>query len=294
MIRRTVRIRSLTVIAFLGLLPLSAAAAGLVFEQVTRSEGDAELNMSTRVWVSEQGARIETLAGPENPIFRKGSYMLRRPNDTAMIIVDPVKKTYMRFDGAQMMQSLQQAQGPDAGRGSKPATSDAKVEKLLDEEGPALLGYPTRHHIFHIMSTVVRSMAGTEMTMATDSTEESWSTEALGDAAVAKLLSGLGGMPGSSGMSSELRKGAEIKGIVLKRIVNSTTKMIPGKGFGAAGGMMSKMMNKNTKPSKTITEITKLEKENPPASLFVIPADYTETDLFGGGSRMPNLNAPGK
>jgi hypothetical protein len=291
--RKNVRISGLAVVAFLGLLPLPAAA-DLVYEQVTRGEGEAAkaMNMTSRVWVSERGAKMEILAGPDNPSFKKGNYILTRPNDPGMTIVDPDKKTYTRFEVGQMVQAMQAPQrGQDGGRGGKPTITDATSEKLLDEEGPALLGYPTRHQKYHISYTTTMSMAGTEMVTATDSIEETWSTEALGES-VAKLLAGIGRMPGSSEMSQlgEARKAIQIKGVVLKRTVTSTSKMIPGKGFG--GGMMAKMMNKNMKPSETTTEVTKLEKQAIPASMFAIPADYTETDMFGGGSKMPNLNDP--
>lgn len=271
-------------------------AAGLVFEQVTRGEGEAAsaMNMTSRVWASGDGTKIEILAAGDNPMFKEGSYMLMRPKDTAMIIVNPQDETYMRFDVGQMAAMAgQMAQRQDqameqAGHGSmKPRVTNAKTETLVDEAGPAMLGFPTHHQKFHITYTMTTTMGGMEMAMDTDSIEEVWSTEAIGDVPTAKLLGDGGGMSNSE--LSKVGKGADIKGIPLKRIVTTTTKM-GGKGFGM--GMMSKMANKGMKPSRMFMEITKIEQRDIPASTFRVPAGYAEIDMFGGG-KMPDLNDPG-
>jgi hypothetical protein len=173
--------------------------------------------------------------------------------------------------------------------------SDPKAEKLLDEDGGPMLGYPTRHYKFHITYATTQPMGGgNEMVIANDSTEEIWATEALGEEGAAKLLAGGGG--GGIQGSSELSKiavageGAKVPGVVLKRITVTTAKSA-GKGFGM--GMMNKMMNKSmSKPTKTTVEITRIEKKDLPASMFRVPAGYTETDMFGGANTMPDLNDP--
>ena len=190
-------------LACLFLLPLPALA-GLVIEQSSRGEGEAAqmMNGKTRVSVSEAGAKVEMLEmAAENPIMKAGSYMLMRPNDTGMTVVNPADKTWFRFDVGQMMgmagqvagQHQQQMRNSSQGDMST-KISDPKVEKLVDEDGGMMLGYPTRHYKFHITYTTTQPMGGShEMNMVNDSTEEIWATEAIGEAGAAKMLSGGGG-----------------------------------------------------------------------------------------------------
>ena len=283
------------------LLPLPALA-GLVLEQTTRGEGEAAqmMNGKSRISVSELGAMVEMLEMAENPMFKAGSYILMRPNDgQAMTVVNPSDKTYFRFDmgqmasmGSQMVGQQQQRMRESSHGDMSTKVSDPKVEKLLDEDGGSILGYPTRHYKFHIMYVTTQPMGPSQMDIMMDSTEELWTTEAVADPGAVKMLSGGGALPGSSELSkiAAVAEAARVPGVVLKRITISTSK-VGGKGMGM--GMMSKMMNKSAnKPTKTTVEVTKLEKKDLPASTFRVPPGYTETDMFGGGA-MPDLNDPG-
>jgi hypothetical protein len=279
------------------------ASAGLVFEQTQRGDGEGAemMNATTRVSVSDKGAKIEFLKiAANNPLFTAGSYILMRPKDTGMIIVNPADETWARFDpsqmaamAGQMMQQRDQQMKESSHGDMRTRVSDPTVKVLVDEAGPEMLGRPTRHRKVHVTYTLTQPMGGMQMDMMTDATEEVWFTEAV-DLPSVKFLSGAGGgdFMGSSALAkvSEVSEAARVPGLPLKRVTTSTTKM-GGKGMGM--GMMSKMMNKNMKPSTITLEITKLEERDLPASLFAIPAGYAETDLFGGGAKMPDLNDPG-
>jgi hypothetical protein len=85
---------------------------------------------------------------------------------------------------------------------------------------------------------------------------------------------------GQNQMSGEIKKlvdAARVKmtGFQLKRVVVSASQ----------GG-------KGTQTTTTTTEVTKLRKAAIPPSKFVVPAEYTETDMMQPqrGPAMPNLD----
>jgi len=264
------------------LLTAAAAApalAGIEMTAVTKVEGGREASMGNMVMNAQaegEQARIE-FTETKNPIFTQGSYMLVNAKGE-MVIVNPEKKTYAKLDLAAMMEGLGGAMDAMAKAGFKMEFKDPKVEKLLEEPGGEILGYPTTHYRWHTTYTMVMHIPVMgDRSYPGDSVEDVWTTTALNlPAQTVKAFQSMG----QNQFSGEMKKmidTAKVKmtGFQLKRIVVA-------KGQGGKG----------SQTTTTTTEVTKLQKADIPASRFVIPAGYTETDMMQPqkGPAMPDLN----
>jgi len=267
-------------ILFLAAFAASPAWAGLEFTIVTKSEGGHNASMGDMVMnAAAEGdhARMEFVE-TKNPMFSKGSYMLVNAKGE-MTFVNPEKKTYSKLDLAAMTEGLGGAGDAMAKFGFKMEIENPKVEKMLEEPGGEILGYPTTHYRWHSTHTMVMHMPKPMKDKRTnaDSVEDVWTTTAIGmPPKTAKAFEGMGG----GQMMGELKKiedAAKVKmtGFRLKSVVVTT-----GQG------------GKGSQTTTTTTEVTKLRKTDIPPSKFVIPADYTETDMMQPqrGPAMPNLD----
>lgn len=259
----------------------SQAWAGVVFTQVTKVEGGrgAEAaNAVVKTSVDGGRARVEW-EDSNNPMIPKGAYMLINEKGE-MLLVNPDKRTYSKFDLAAMSEGASQAMSAVANMGFSMEITDPKVEKTAEESGGEMLGFPTTHYRWHTSYTTVMHMPKPlkDRVMPSESMEDVWTTTAVEMPAVAvKALSGISGGPAMKELSkvAELEK-SKMTGFALKRVIVSS-------GSGRGGSQKT-----------TITTVVQdLKKASIPASTFVIPADYTETDLMQSqqrGPAMPNLN----
>ncbi len=266
-------------VVFLAAIAASPAWAGIEFTMVTKSEGGRGAGMGDMVIVAQaEGGQARTeFSETKNPMFAKGTYMLVNAKGE-MTIVNPEKRTYSKLDLAAMMEGASGAGDAMAKLGFKMEFENPKVEKLLEEPGGDILGYPTTHYRWHTTYTMVMHMPKPmkDRSSAADSVEDVWTTTAIGlPAQTVKAFEGMG----QGQLMGEIKKiveaaKAKMTGFALKRVVVSTSP-------GGKGGTQT-----------TTTEVTKLRKADIPASTFVIPADYTETDLMQPqkGPAMPDLN----
>ncbi len=226
-----------------------------------------------------------------NPMMSAGGYLLLR--DEAMFFVDPAKKSYFRMDpealsgmiGAleQTMQGMEQA-------GVAMRFEPGAVEKQLEEDGGVVAGYPTRHYRYHsTFSTTMETPMGSVIS-ETDALEDVWTTTAIDfptDFSFAMLDSFSG-----SALGGKMKEIAEIErskmtGFPLRRVVVSradtrATGMMKMGGFGRAG---------DAGPTTTTMEVSDIATEEIPASMFEIPADYSEVEMLApSGPAMPSLN----
>jgi len=270
--------RKLPVIAVL-LLSAAPAFAGLTFRQVTKSEGEKgrSSESETAVSLDDKNARIDMTRMENNPMMRQGFYMLVKDDGATMLMVNPTDKTYARFDPAAMMQGMEGGMRQPQQGGMKMDIEDAKSEKLLEEPGPPILGYATRHLRFHRTWTMV---IGTEMMSiknATDSIEDVWVTDAI---ALPKFGHHLGKLNGGFFAQLEKAFGNELEkaqGFPLKRVIASTSKMSGMPMLGGAGG----------KSTSTI-EVLEVKEGAVPAVLFEIPPGYRETEVQQRGPARPD------
>ncbi len=264
---------------FTAAVAASPAFAGLEFTIVTKVEGGREASMGNMVMNAQaegEQARMEFVE-TKNPMFTAGSYMLVNAKGE-MTIVNPEKKTYSKFDLAAMMEGLGGASDAMAKAGIKMEFKDPKVEKLLEEPGGDLLGYPTTHYRWRTTYTMVMHLpvVGDRKTPV-DSVEDVWTTTAI--VLPPQTVKAFAGMGQGGQFGAELKKiidAAKVKmtGFQLKRVTVSA-------GQGKSGGQTT-----------TTTEVTKLRTTEIPPSRFVVPAGYTETDMMQPqrGPAMPDLN----
>ena len=263
------------------------ASAGLVFTQEIKGEGEAAKfqNMTMRSWIDTGGAKMEFVSSA-NPMMGAGTYLLIQQDADAMLLVNPKEKTYASFDVGQMMGSMGQMMGGQ--EGIKMSFSDPIVEKLVEEDGGVLLGRPTRHFRWRTRYTMTMAMPmGMSMVMATDQTQDIWVADIALDARIMRSFENIGA---GASLPPEFQKLVEAakqqqRGFPLKMVTVSSTK-------STGTGMMAKMMARSgsEEPSTSTMLVTELSEERVPASVFAIPAGYTETELMAPRLKMPDMN----
>jgi hypothetical protein len=275
------------------LLAAAPLSAGLVLTQKVTGEGEGAMNQTTRMSVDTGGAKIELL-NSNNPLMPAGSYLLLRPDDDAMLLVNPAKKTYSEFDLAGVSQAMSGLMGggnPGGGDAPRPEYSEPVVEKLLEEAGEAILGRPTKHFRYRLKWSMTMTMApGMAMIIENDSIEDSWvATDVKIDPKIARNFENMGaGMTLPKDLEKIVAAQKEVMqgGLPLRRVVKGTTKTT---GTGLMAAMASRMAG-NQGPTTTTFEVVELSEEKVPASVFAIPAGYTETEMMSPGMKMPDMN----
>jgi hypothetical protein len=296
-----------TILALLptaGLLALPATGATIVKERrVTETKGEGTKTEVVESVFEGNNARISFLEGAD-PMMGVGGYMLMRGN--SLYFVNPSQRTYMRMDEAEMQAMSEQARQSqrrvDEASGGDGATElkNFEFQPLLDEEGPAMLGYPTRHYKYRLKYKLSKpipgQMGGMTMDTTVDRTDEFWATTGL-------TLEGPRGMrldPSSEdGEDADLpREVLEAEGVMDGKgfKLKSTSDLDEAASMGGAMGMMAKIasagMGGSTDKvkSRTTTEVLEIREASVPQGTFDLPAGYTETSMMGPGGSMPDLN----
>jgi hypothetical protein len=251
--------------AAIGMLLVSQAFAGVLITSVMKGEGESREKTSeqtTRVKIDGDKAKIEWVEG-RNPSGEKDGYMLTTDGGKTLYMVNPSEKTYMKWDMEKMMQMAGGMMQAMKGFMDVKIT-EYKVEKALDEAGPAILGYPTRHYKFVTRFTTETTVFGRKQTSASVNEQEIWSTTKFRDAGFAVFEKMVPQRVGFADVDKviEAERTKGMKGIPLKVITttNSGTTEKP-------------------RLSKATMEVTELKETGIAASEFAIPKDYTEQKL---------------
>lgn len=280
-------------VAALALFVAAAPAqAGWSFTQTVTNTGapGAEMgDMVSKVRIEDGQARFDFVKMAENPMFGVGAYMLMRSRTPkGMFLVNPAKETYMAFDPGGLTQAISPMAGAMEGSGMTITITDAKAEKLLEESGETIEGYPTVHVRFRKSYVLTMSMGGPmkmEMATAHDVIEDTWLTDAI-HIDMPGFESMMGSL-GDSALVKEFQKLAAIeevkhKGFPLKRV--TVDHSVPrGKG------MMARMMGGKEQTVTTTLAITEIEQGAIAESIFVIPAGYEEIQMMQTGAKAPDL-----
>ncbi len=255
-----------------GLVALAVAAnsqAGYTFKSVTRMEGggrgaDAQ-NSTVQAMVEGDKAHVE-FVDSKNPAMEKGNYILTQDAGKSMFMVNPGDKTYTKWDMEAMM-GMAGAAMKAMGGFMQMEFSDPKVEKLADEAGEPILGYPTRHYKFRTTFTTTMTMMGRKTVTATVKDEDIWATSKLTDAGfgawMRKTPPSMGNEQLDKLVKAEMGK---IQGFPLRHI------MVTANTDGAG----------KTQTTKMTSEVTELTKTTVPDSVFVMPPDYKERKMDAG------------
>jgi hypothetical protein len=287
----------------------SASFAGVTFTQITTVDG----KRTTVAKVSSDGssAKMEFVESPDNSLMPRGSYMLFA--DGEMLLVNPTQRTYARFDNS-MMEGV-------AGMAGAMQITDIKFEKVVDEAGPSIEGYPTRHYQFK--SSWSMGMQGMPMKTEQSTVEDLWTTTAIAG------MRNIPAAPSSTAMPAQVTAVAEtqglrnVEGVPLKHVTVQTSKTDMG-GFGALGalgglgGRLAGGLGGGGRGgrggrggggddaagdagggfgggfgggnSTTTVELVDIKEVDVPAAAFELPSGYSETSLFQTGPAIPSLN----
>jgi len=255
-------------------LATATAQAGWEYTSVTKAEGGKHAgaaNNSVHALIDGTKARIEFVESG-NPMMGKGTYLLTEDAGKKVYLVNPAEKTYSEWNMDAMMSMAGGMMGM-----MNIQIKDQKAEKLLEEKGERILGYPTTHYKFRTGYTMEMNIMGMQQTTTTLNEEELWTTTALPDAAFAFATLHRGMKSGNAELdkliASEMSKAV---GFPLRII--STHHITDPRG--------------QIRDSKTTMEVTALQQVHPASSQFQLPADYAARDLsplgaLGAGADKP-------
>jgi hypothetical protein len=252
-------------VAVVGVLFAVEAFAGVVLTSVVKTEEESkgqDSEQTIRLQADGEKARIEWVAG-RSPAGGKDGYMLTTDGGKTLYMVNPSERTFMKWDMEKMMQMAGGMMQAMKGFMSVKVT-EYNVEKTLDEAGPSILGYPTRHYKFVTRFTSESTVFGRKQTTTSVNEQEIWSTTKFRDGGLSvfeKMTSRRVGYADVDKMiEAERAKG--VKGIPLKVITTTNS--------GTA---------EKPRLSKSVMEVTELKETGIAASVFDIPKDYTEQKL---------------
>ncbi len=161
-------------------LMATRALAGLEITMKTVTEGDPSArgrnqdgNILTRMTADGEKARIDFVEGAAKGTA-EGGYLITRDAGKTFYMVSPKDKTYMKWDTEAMM-----GMAGAMGGMMKMQVTDPRMEKLLDEAGPAILGHPTRHYKFRTSYQMSMSVMGFKNQMSVVKEDETWATTKL-------------------------------------------------------------------------------------------------------------------
>jgi hypothetical protein len=251
--------QSLAILAAMGVT--GAAYAGWQFTTVNTTEGKTpnEKGPATvKMWAQGNAAKIETVDGAIAGM-KTGAYMVTKDGGNTMFVVDPDKKTYMKWDMEGMMNM--------AGGAMKMMNmkfSNLKTEKLLEEAGETIEGFPTRHYRFRTSYDMEMAFMGMKQVSSVVQEQDIWATAKLTDAGMYAWFKKQAFNTGNEDLDKLIKAEREkVKGLALKTITKTTTSDSHGK----------------ERVSTSTSLVTDIKETALSPALFEIPSDYTETSV---------------
>ena len=247
----------------IGLIFAAATAqAGWEYTAVTKAEGgrqSAMMGQTMKASVAGGNAHIEIVSSG-NPMMSAGSYLLIQEATKTMYLVRPQDKTYSSMSammgmagGAMGMMNMQ--------------VKDPVVEKLLEEDGGKILGYPTTHYRFRTSYSMEMNLMGMNQVTSVRREEDVWSTTALKEIAFS-----------FQGMQNSMKTG----NAQLDKLIEAQRGKATGFPLKVIAAHTTTNPLGQTHVTKTTMEVTELKSASFAADLFKLPADYAERDLMAG------------
>jgi len=239
----------------------STSWAGITYTAVTRtilgSKNHAG-DMRVRAWVDGKHARMEFIES-ELPELETGTYLVSTDGGETSYLIDPRSKTYERWEINNMVANMADLMRSMRSE-MKVRFEEPKIEKLVEEAGPAMNGMPTKHFRYRTSYKAYLELYETQ-TISTVMEEDIWTTTAIAEPGLMELLN----KRASSGdeqldriVQKEMDK---VPGFPLKRVTSTRTET-----------------NKETSESRTEMEIVELKNVPIAASMFQVPKGYAELD----------------
>ncbi|HJX29959.1 MAG TPA: DUF4412 domain-containing protein [Thermoanaerobaculia bacterium] len=257
--------RSVTLALLLALAAMPAFA-GVHYKSVTRNQdanGKSLGDMAVEGWVTGSNARVEVTAS-DNPILKKGTFLVTKDGGKTLYLVDPKEKTYGEWD-VQAMLGAAGAMLNSMGPLVKMEFSDPKVEKLAEDAGPTIAGLPTRHFKYRTSYTMKMKVMGMGQESAVVSEQDLWVTDKINDAALGVWLRNTPPKTGNEQLDklidSEIGK---VTGYPMKMVTVSTSTSKKGKAT----------------VTRSTMEVTELDTNANVTASFDVPAGYEEVPMM--------------
>jgi hypothetical protein len=226
--------------------------AGWTFQAVSRSESEgfdlARLsNASVRGWVEGGRGRVEFLGGPGDAVG-EGSVLITEDGGATVRLFDSVRKTCLPWSG-----TFAAAGGPSPASAASLEKFD--VKKVLEEPGPEIAGWATRHYRFEISWEGSAGVGRAEQNWYWETVEDLWAAPDLTEPGLALWLNtqtrSTGSPPADENVAGVL---AGVQGTPLRRVTVLNLK------------------TGERKLQTTVTlEVTELARQTPPAGTFDLP-----------------------
>ncbi|HEV7667215.1 MAG TPA: hypothetical protein VGS22_01745 [Thermoanaerobaculia bacterium] len=245
------------------LLAPAVAQAGFHFRSTTSVESPRGPQKTVvEAWADGDKGRVD-FKESANPITEAGTYLLTRDGGRTLILVNPEEKAYGEMNLDAVLGSLGAVMG-GMGPMLKIEISAPKVETLLDEEGPTLLGQPTRHLKFRTAYQMKVKVFGMGKASDVLTEEEFWVTDRLLDKSFAVWLRTNKPKTGNADLDRLIAgEMGKVKGVPLKSVTVTTTTQ---------GGKAQK-----TQSTMEVTALDTFEKA--PVS-FEVPAGYQQREML--------------
>lgn len=254
---------------------VSPVLAGIEITMRSMAEGDGQTkgraqaaNSVIRMTAAGEKARIDFVEG-QSPGLADDGYIMTKDAGKTFIMVSPKDRTYMKWDSDAMM-----GMAGAMGDMMKMQISNPKIEKVLDENGPSILGYPTRHYKFRTSYRMSMSMMGFKNEMDIVKDDETWTTTKLDISSLGAWLN-----KKIKTQNAEMDKlialeQDKMSGLPLKTISIQTTTDNQGK----------------TTVTRSSTEVTSIR--NVGNVVADIPADYQEVNLLETADEESSARTP--
>ncbi len=241
-----------------------AAQAGWEYTSVTTGDDTNSPVMVVKGCSDGDRARVEFTGGTGmGPMMEPGSYLVTKDGGKIVHLVNPKERRYSVWD---MQAMMGMAGGMMQMTGMK--ISNPKVEKLLEENGGTVAGYPTTHYRFRTSYGMEMNMFGMMQNSSTIVRDEDvWATTKIADMGMGVWLKKQPIKTGSDDLDALIKAQAgKMQGIPLRMVSVNTTRDSSGR----------------ERVSRSVMEVKSLRSASPAATLFEIPAGFQETPLMGG------------
>lgn len=257
--------RMLAVVVLGACVAANVCSAGWAYTAVTRGEGGRGADaagMSVKAWVSDQSSRIE-IGESRNPMMQNGSVMVTTDGGKTVYLLNPAEKSYMQWDMAAMM-----GMAGAAMKMMNMQISQPKIEKLLEEDGGEVAGFPVTHYRYRTSYSMDMNFMGVKQSNAVTTEEDLWATTKLTDPGLGLWLNQRSATTGNEQLDGLIKaEMGKVKGFPLRRIIATKTRDQQGK----------------EQTTKMTTEVTEIRKDNPSADLFKIPEGYRDATPKSSG-----------
>lgn len=247
-------------VAVLGIASL--AWGGWDLTVTTKSDdgaGGRETVLTTvRGWVDGERARFEFKEAHQSMV-KSGAFLITTDGGKTLYLVDPEEKTFMKWDMDQMMNMA-----GTVTRMMNLKVVSHQVEKVLEEKGEKICGFPTTHYRYNVSYNVEMSFMGMKQASSVSQVQDIWTTTEIPDQAMGTWLKKQDVKTGDEGVDQFIKaQTVTVKGFPLRQTTLQRTRDPQGK----------------EQVTRTTMEVTELKKASIPAGLFKIPEGYKEASL---------------